>query len=233
MRPIRPLRRDSLQEETAMPKVNVFAESLKVAHTGKPTDIDRKYVERKSSYILKVGLFSPGYNSNKTVEGGISFLDMAKGEVDFGSSFGLEDIHLFTCSVGSRVELRAHVFYVEYEDFLAAVLRSVAERLAGKFVDYAKKLDLHKIAAIPAEILPVLIEVIRQGVERKAAMYEIGSGLRTSLEMGKNEIALSAAEPVKRHLVFWKPDRDDYGREEVVLVPRGPNGAVKLLIETV
>jgi hypothetical protein len=27
---------------------------------------------------------------------------------------------------------------VEYEDFLAAVLRSVAERLAGKLIDYAR-----------------------------------------------------------------------------------------------
>lgn len=216
-----------------MSKVNVFAESLRVSHTGKPTDIDRKYVERKSSYILKAELFSPGYNSNKTVEGAVSFLDFARGAVDFGSSFGLEDIHLFTCSVGKRVELRAHVYYVEYEDFLAAVLRSVAERLAGKLVEYAKRLDLHKIAAIPAEILPVFIEVIKKGAERKAAMYEIGAGLQTSLEMGKNETTLSVSEPVKRHLVFWKPDRDDYGREEVVLVPRGPNGVLGLLIEAV
>jgi len=216
-----------------MPKMNVFADNLRVVHTGKPTDIDKKYVERKSSYILKVELFSPGYNSNKTVEGAISFLDLDKSGVDFGSSFGLEDIHLFTCGFGNRVELKAHVYYVEYEDFLAAVLRSVAERLAGKLVEYAKKLDLHKIAAIPAEILPVFIDVIKKGVERKAGMYEIGSGRRTRLETGPEEVELSVDEAVKRHLVFWRPDRDDYGREEVVLVPRGPNGAVKLLVETV
>jgi len=216
-----------------MPKVNVFADSLRVVHTGKPSDIDKKYIERKSSYILKVELFAPGYNSNKTIEGAISFLDMAKGEVDFGSSFGLEDIHLFTCSFGNRLELKAHVYYVEYEDFLAAVLRSVAERLAGKFVEYAKKLDLHKIAAIPAEILPVFVDVIKNGAERKAAMYEIGSGKKTSVEAGIQEVDLAVDEAVKRHLVFWKPERDDFGREEVVLVPCGPNGAVKLLIEAV
>lgn len=216
-----------------MPKVNVFVDSLRVAHSGKPTDIDKKYVERKSSYILKVGLFSPGFNSNKTVEGAITFLDIAKGEVDFGSSFGLEDIHLFTCAVGSRLELKAHLYYVEYEDFLAAILRNVAERLAGKFVDYAKKLDLHKIAAIPAEILPIVVDVIKKGAERNASMYGIGSGKRTSLEMGIQEVDLAVDETVKRHVVFWKPERDDFGREEVVLVPRGPNGAVKLLVEAV
>ncbi len=216
-----------------MPKVNVFADSLRVVHSGKPTDIDKKYIERKSSYILKVELFAPGYNSNKTIEGAISFLDIGRGGVDFGSSFGLEDIHLFTCNFGNRVELRAHVYYVEYEDFLAAVLRNVAERLAGKLVEYAKKLDLHKIAAVPAEILPVFIDVIKKGAERKAAMYEIGSGRRTSLETGVQEVEMFVDPAVKRHLVFWKPDRDDYGREEVVLVPRGPNGAVKLLVEAV
>jgi hypothetical protein len=223
----------SLREATAMPKVNLFADNLRVVHSGKPTDIDRKYVERKSSYILKVELFSPGYNSSKMVEGAISFLELVRGGVDFSSSFGLEDFHLFTCSFGNRVELKAHVYYVEYEDFLAAVLRNVAEKLAGKFVEYAKKLDLHKIAAIPAEILPIFVDVIKKGVERKASMYEIGSGKLTSLEMGIQQVDLSVAEAVKRNVVFWKPDRDDYGREEVVLVPRGPNGTLKLLVEAV
>ncbi|MDH4272982.1 MAG: hypothetical protein OEW18_13500 [Candidatus Aminicenantes bacterium] len=216
-----------------MPKVNLFADSLRVVHNGKPEDIDKKYIQRKSSYILKVSLYSPGYNSNKNVEGAISFLDIGKGEVDFSSSFGLEDIHLLTCSFGRRLELRASLTYVEYEDFLAAVLRSVTERLAGKFIDYAKKLDLHRIAVIPAEILPVFIDVIKNGVERKSNMYEIGSGKLTSLEMGVQEVALSVDKEVKRALVFWKPGRDDYGREEVVLVPRGPNGGLKLLAEPV
>jgi hypothetical protein len=216
-----------------MPKVNLFAESLRVVHSGKPEDIDKKYLQQKSSYILKVGLYSPGYNSNKNVEGAISFLDIGKGEVDFSSSFGLEDIHLLTSSFGKRLELRAYLYYVEYEDFLAAVLRSVAERLAGKFIDYAKKLDLHRIAAIPAEILPVFIDVIKNGAERKSNMYGIGSGTLTRLEMGIQEVALSVDEEVRRTLVFWKPGRDDYGREEVVLVPRGPNGGLKLLVEPV
>jgi len=216
-----------------MPKVNLFADSLRVVHNGKPEDIDKKYIQRKSSYILKVNLYSPGYNSNKNVEGAISFLDIGKGEVDFSSSFGLEDIHLLTCSFGRRLELRASLTYVEYEDFLAAVLRSVTERLAGKLVDYAKKLDLKRIAAIPAEILPVIVDVIKKGVERKSSVYEIGSGKLTSLEMGVQEVALSVDKEVKRALVFWKPGRDDYGREEVVLVPRGPNGGLKLLAEPV
>lgn len=216
-----------------MPKVNLFAESLRVVHSGKPEDIDKKYLQRKSSYILKVGLYSPGYNGNKTVEGALSFLDIGEGEVDFSSSFGLEDIHLLTCSFGRRIELKAHVYYVEYEDFLAAVLRSVAERLAGKLIDYAKKLDLHRIAAIPAEILPVFIDVIKGGGNRKANMYEIGAGRLTHMEMGIQEVVLSADEEVRRTLVFWKPGRDDYGREEVVLVPRGSNGGLRLLIEAV
>jgi len=216
-----------------MPKVNLFADSLRVVHNGKPEDIDKKYIQRESSYILKVNLYSPGYNSNKNVEGAISFLDIGKGEVDFSSSFGLEDIHLLTCSFGRRLELRASLTYVEYEDFLAAVLRSVTERLAGKLVDYAKKLDLKRIAAIPAEILPVIVDVIKKGVERKSSVYEIGSGKLTSLEMGVQEVALSVDKEVKRALVFWKPGRDDYGREEVVLVPRGPNGGLKLLAEPV
>jgi hypothetical protein len=216
-----------------MPKVNLFADSLRIAHSGKPEDIDKKYLQRKSSYILKAGLYSPGYNGNKTVEGAISFLDIGSGEVDFSSSFGLEDIHLLTCSYGRRLELEAHVYYVEYEDFLAAVLRNVAKRLAGKLIDYAKKLDLHRIAAIPAEILPVFIDVIKSRVDRESSMYEIGSGTLTRLEMGLQEIGLSVDEDVRRALVFWKPGRDDYGREEVVLVPRGPNGELKLLAETV
>jgi hypothetical protein len=218
---------------TAVPKVNLFAESLRVVHSGKPEDIDKKYVQRKSSYILKVALYSPGFNGNKAVEGALSFLDIGRGEVDFRSSFGLEDIHLLTCSFGRRLELKTHLYYVEYEDFLAAVLRSVAERLAGKFIDYAKKLDLHKIAVIPAEILPVFVDVIKKGAERKSSMYEIGSGTLTSLEMGIRDIALSVSEDVRRSLVFWKPGRDDYGREEVLLVPRGPNGEMKLLVEPV
>lgn len=216
-----------------MPKVNVFADSLRVVHSGKPEDIDKKYIQRKCSYIVKVGLYSPGYNNNKRIEGAISFLDLDRGEVDFSSSFSLEDIHLLTGSFGRRIELAARVYYVEYEDFLAAVLRSVAERLAGKFIEYAKKLDLKRIAAIPAEILPVFIDVIKKGVERKSSMYEIGSGQLTHLEMGFQEIGLSADEEVKRKLIFWRPGRDDYGREEVVLVPRGPNGNLKLLVEPV
>jgi hypothetical protein len=122
---------------------------------------------------------------------------------------------------------------VEYEDFLAAVLRSVAERLAGKFIEYAKKLDLKRIAAIPAEILPVFIDVIKKGVETKSSMYEIGSGKLTRLEMGIHEIGLAVDEEVRRKLIFWRPGRDDYGREEVVLVPRGLNGGLKLLVEPV
>jgi len=216
-----------------MPKVNIFAESLRVVHSGKPEDIDKKYIQRKSNYIVEVGLYSPGYNNNKRIEGAISFLDLDGGEVDFSSSFGLEDIHLLTCSFGRRVELEAHVYYVEYEDFLAAVLRSVAERLAGKLIDYSKKLDLTRIAAIPAEILPVFIDVIKKGVDRKSSMYEIGSGKQTRLETEIHEIGLSVDEAVKRMLVFWRPDRDDYAREEVVLVPRGPNGNLKLLVEPV
>jgi hypothetical protein len=215
-----------------MPKVNVLADSLQVMHSGKPEDIDKKYIQWKSSYILKVGVYSPGYNSNKKMEGAISFLDIGKGQVDF-HSFGLEDIHLLTCSFGKRVELEAHVYYVEYEDFLAAVLRSVAERLAGKFIEYAKKLDLKRIAAIPAEILPVFVDVIKKGAERKSSMYEIGSGRLASLEMGICRVELSADQAVKRALVFWRPDRDDYAREEVTLVPRGPNGELKLLVELV
>jgi len=215
-----------------MPKVNLFVDSLRVVHNGKPEDIDKKYIKRKHSYVVKVGLYSPGYNNNKNMEGAISFLDCDMGEVDF-NSFGLEDIHLFTCSFGKRVELEAHAYYVEYEDFLAAVLRSVAERLAGRFIDYAKKLDLKRIAAIPAEILPVFIDVIKNGVERKASMYEIGSGKLTGLEMGINRVDLSVDEEVRRSLAFWRPGRDDYAREEVVLVPRGPNGELKLLVELV
>jgi hypothetical protein len=216
-----------------MPKVNLFADSLRVVHTGKPEDIDKKYLQQKSSYILKVGLYSPGYNSNKNVDGAISFLDIGKGGVDFSSAFGLEDIHLLTCSFGRRLELRASIIYVEYEDFLASVLRTVAERLAGKFIDYAKKLDIKRIAAIPAEILPVFVDVIKNGAERKSNMYKIGSGKLTHLEMGIQEVLLSVDAEVKRNLVFWKPGRDDYGREEVVLVPRGPNGGLKLLVELV
>jgi hypothetical protein len=216
-----------------MPKVNLFADSLRVVHNGKPEDINKKYIQRKSSYILKVSVYSPGYNSNKSVEGAISFLDIGDGAVDFNASFGLEDIHLLTCSFGRRIELRAHVYYVEYEDFLAAVLRSVVERLAGKFIEYAKKLDLKRIAVIPAEILPVFIEVIKKGVERKSNMYEIGAGKSAGLEMGIQEMDLSVDDEVRRKLVFWKPGRDDYGREEVVLVPPGPNGGLKLLVEPV
>jgi hypothetical protein len=224
---------DFIKEVSGMPKVNLFADSLRVLHNGKPEDIDKKYIKRKKSFIVKVGLYSPGYNSNKNMEGAISFLDIDRGEVDFSSSFGLEDIHLFTCSFGRRVELKAHIYYVEYEDFLAAVLRSVVERLAGKFIEYAKKLDLKRIAVIPAEILPVFIDVIKNGVERKSNMYEIGAGKLTGLEMGIHEIDLSVDEEVRRTLAFWRPDRDDYAREEVVLVPRGPNGELKLLVEPV
>jgi hypothetical protein len=220
-------------EVRIMPKVNVFAESLRVVHNGRPEDIDKKYIQRKNSYIVKASLYSPGYNSNKNVEGAVSFLDLGKGEVDFSASFGLEDIHLLTCSFGRRVELKVYLYYVEYEDFLVAVLRSVVERLAGKFVEYVKKLDLKRIAVIPAEILPVFIDVIKNGVERKSSMYEIGSGRLASLEMGIQEVALSVDEEVKRALVFWRPGRDDYAREEVVLVPRGPNGGLKLLVEPV
>lgn len=216
-----------------MVKVNVFADSLRVVRTGKPGDIDKKYIERKSSFIVEVNLYSPGYNSNKVVEGAISFLDFDHGVVDFSSSFGLEDIHLFTCGFGKRVELKAHVYYVEYEDFLAAVLRTVAERLAGKLIDYAKKLDLKRIAVVPAEILPVFIDVIKNGVERKASMYEIGSGRLNHLEAGGHEIGLSVDKDVRRHLVFWRPGRDDFAREEVVIVPRGPNGELKLTVEPV
>lgn len=216
-----------------MPKVNLFADSLRVLHNGKPEDIDKKYIERKKNYIVKVSLYSPGFNSNRNMEGAISFLDIGKGKVDFSSSFGLEDIHLLTCSFGRRVEVEAHIYYVEYEDFLAAVLRSVVERLAGKFIEYAKKLDLKKIAVIPAEILPVFVDVIKKGVERKANMYEIGSGKLTRLEMGIQAVDLSVDTEVRRTLVFWRPDRDDYAREEVVLVPCGPNGELKLLAEPV
>jgi hypothetical protein len=216
-----------------MPKVNLFADSLTVRHTGKPGDIDKKYIERKSSFLVDVNLYSPGYNGNKVVEGAISFLDFDGGAVDFSSSFGLEDIHLFTCSFGQRVELKAHVYYIEYEDFLAALLRTVAERLAGKLIDYAKKLDLKRIAVIPAEILPVFIEVIKKGVERKASIYGIGSGRLNHLEVGGHEISLSVDEEVRRALVFWRPGRDDYAREEVVVVPRGPNGGLKLTVEPV
>ncbi len=216
-----------------MPKVNLFAEHLHVLHNGKPEDIDKKFIKRKKNYIIRVAVFSPGYNGNKRVEGGISFLDIEHQEVNFKSSFALEEIHLMTFAYGSRVELAAHIFYVEYEDFLLAVLRSVAERLAGKFVGYAKTLELRKIARIPEDILPVFIDVIKKGIKRKANMYEIGSSLSDRVENGMNEFDLSAEVEVRRTLAFWTPERGDYAREEVVLVPRGPNGKLRLLVEPV
>jgi hypothetical protein len=216
-----------------MPKVNIFADSLQVAHTGKPEDIDRKYRERKKSYIVKVALYSPGYNGNKRVEGGIAFLDFENAEIRFGPDFALEDIHLLTCSFGNRLDLTADVYYVEYEDFLSAVLRNLVEAIAGKFVAYAKKLDVTKIAGIPAEILPVLIDVIRKGAKRKSNMYGIGSGRLARLEEGINRIDLTVKEDVKRTLAFWTPERGDYDREEVVLVPAGPNGTLTILVEKV
>jgi len=216
-----------------MAKVNLFAESLHILHNGKPEDIDKKFIKRKKNYIINVAVFSPGYNNNKRIEGGISFLDIEHQEVNFKSSFALEDIHLMTCAYGSRVELAAHIFYVEYEDFLTAVLRSVAERLAGKFVGYAKTLELQKIARIPEEILPVFVDVIKKGIKRKANMYEIGSSLSDTVKKGINEFDLSVEVEVRRTLAFWTPDRGDYAREEVVLVPRGPNGKLKLLVEPV
>jgi hypothetical protein len=94
-------------------------------------------------------------------------------------------------------------------------------------------IDLKRIAAIPVEILPAFIDVIKNGVERKSSMYEIGAGKLTRLEMGIQEIGLSVNQPVKRMLVFWRQGRDDYAREEVVLVPSGPNGSLKLLVEPV
>jgi hypothetical protein len=216
-----------------MPKVNLFADSLHVFHNGKPEDIDKKFIKRNKNYIITVAVFSPGYDNNKRIEGGISFLNIEQGDISFKSSFALEDIHLLTCTYGSRVELAAHIFYVEYEDFLTAVIRSVAERMAGKFIDYAKKLELQKIARIPAEILPVFVDVIKKGIKRKSNMYEIGSSLTNRLEQGINEMELSVEKEVKRTLAFWTPDRGDYAREEVVLVPRGPNGQLKLLVEPV
>jgi hypothetical protein len=216
-----------------MPKVNVFADRLQVLHNGKPEDIDKKYRERKKNYIIKVAVYSPGYNSNKKIEGAISFLDIDKGSVNFGSSFALEDIHLLTCNFGSRVELTTHIFYVEYEDFLSAVLRSLVERVAGKFIGYAKNLDIRKIARIPEEMLPIFVDVIKNGIKRKSNMYEIGSGKLNRLEIGINEIDLSVEEEVRRTLAFWTPERGDYAREEVLLVPRGPNGKLNILMEPV
>ncbi len=216
-----------------MPKVNLFADSLHVLHTGKPEDIDKKFIKRKRNYIVSASVFSPGYNNNNKIEGGISFLDIDHRGIDFKASFALEDIHLLTCSYGNRVEMSVGIFYAEYEDFLTAVIRAIAERLAGKFVDYAKKLDFQKIARIPEEILPVLVDVIKKGIRRKSNMYEIGSGLINSLEKGVNEIELSVEREVRRTLAFWTPDRGDYAREEVVLVPRGSNGRLNLLVEPV
>jgi hypothetical protein len=40
-------------------------------------------------------------------------------------------------------------------------------------------------------------------------------------------------EDVRRKLVFWRPGRDDYAREEVVVVPRGPNGNLRFTVESV
>ncbi len=216
-----------------MPKVNLFADSLHVLHTGKPEDIDKKFIKRKRNYIVSASVFSPGYSNNKKIEGGISFLDIDHRGIDFKASFALEDIHLLTCTYGRRVELSVRIFYIEYEDFLTAVIRAIAGRLAGKFVDYAKKLDFQKIARIPEEILPVFIDVIKKGIKRKSNMYEIGSSLAGNLSEGINEIELSVQKEVKRTLAFWTPDRGDYAREEVVLVPRGPNGRLNLLVEPV
>jgi hypothetical protein len=220
-------------EVAGMPKINIFADSLHVLHNGKPEDIDKKYRQRKKNYIIKVDLYSPGYNSNKRIEGGISFLDLNNGQINFGSSFALEDIHLLTCNFGTRVDLKAHVYYVEYEDFLTAVLRSLVEGVAGKFIGYAKKLDLKKIARIPADILPIFVDVIKNGIKRKSSMYEIGSGRLTSLKTGINEIELAVEEQVRRTLAFWTPDRGDYAREEVVLIPRGLNGRLSVMVEPV
>ena len=210
-----------------MTKINVYVDYLKVEHNGKPEGVNPRFLDRDSSYLVQVSLYSPGCNSNKSVDGAVSFVEMDR-DIDF-TPFALEEKHVLSAQVGKRIEINASVYYLEPEPFVVAFLRQTTGKFASLLFDYLAKLDVTKIAAMPAQILPTAYGILKKGIERQESWYEIGKGTQDAIEEGENTIPL-ASEGIKRNIQYWDANNRRQ-RREVRIVPKGPNGFLRLIIE--
>jgi hypothetical protein len=210
-----------------MKKINVYVDYLSIKYNGKPEEVNPRFLERDNGYVIQVSLYSPGCNRNKSVEGAVSFTDMDR-DVDF-TPFALEEKHLLSAQVGKRVEINASLFYLEPEPFVLAFLRQTTGKFASLLLGYLAKLDVSKIAAMPAQILPTAYGILKEGIEKKESWYEIGRGKLGVIEEGANTIPL-ASLGVKRPIQYWDANNRRQ-RREVRIVPSGPNGFLRLVIE--
>jgi hypothetical protein len=210
-----------------MTKINVYVDYLNVEHNGKPEEVNPRFLDRDNSYLVQVSLYSPGCNSNKSVDRAISFKEMDR-DIDF-TPFALEEKHVLSAQVGKRVEINASIYYLEPEPFVVAFLRQTTGKFASLLFDYLAKLDVTKIAAMPAQILPTAYGILKKGLERQESWYEIGTGKLDAMEEGVNTIPLASAG-VKRNIQYWDANNKRQ-RREVRIVPTGPNGFLRLIIE--
>ena len=211
-----------------MKKINLYLDHLKISHNGEPEALNPYFRGRKNSYIVKVSLFSPGFNKNKPVEGAVSFSKIEKTK-NFKPS-PLEERHLFSCQVGNRMELYAAIYYLERRSFIVTLFENIFGTLAKEIIENLFKLELTDIVKLPAKILKPIWKVIKEGAEKNELIYEIGKGRLEALEIGSNEIALTAEE-VKRYIMYMGPN-EPMKRKKFEIVPQGKNGVLKVEVES-
>ncbi len=210
-----------------MKKINVYVDYLNIKHNGKPEEVNPRFLERDNRYMVQISLYSPGCNRNKSVDGAVSFTNLDR-DIDF-TPFALEEKHVLYAQVGKRVEINASVYYLEPEPFVVAFLRQTTGKFASLLFEYLAKLDVSKVAAMPAQLLPTAYGILKEGIEKKESWYEIGRGKLDMIEEGENTIPL-ASEGVKRPIQYWDANNRRQ-RREIRIVPKGPNGSLRLVIE--
>ena len=212
-----------------MRKVNLYLDYLKIIHNGEPEALNLYFRERKNRYVVKASLFSPGHNKDQPVEGAAAFNKIE--EEKYFKSNNLEERHLLSCQVGSRVELNVSVFYIEHRSLIAVLFEKTVGYLAVQIFETLIKLDFMDIIKLPVKILPFLWKAIQKGSAENELIYEIGKGKLECLNNGISDIEL-IAECVKRPIMYW--DGKGYmKRKEFEMIPKGRNGLMKIEVEDV
>jgi len=209
-----------------MSAYSFFAKSLVVRHNGKPEDLNPKYRDRKNKYAIKMSLFSSGHNANKKIQGTAFCADMKNNSLDFSDALDSEKF-LAGGNLGKRIEIEAHVYYVEKEPFELAVLRRLAAGVRDEAAGFLKKLEFTKILTIPNDFLSIFLDVLKDGVERKEYFFEIGRGLIKSITEGTMEISLDCPVEIRRSFQYFE-DGKQKREKNVLVVPQGPNGTLTI-----
>ena len=225
-----------------MKNISVKLDSLNVSNNGKPKTKEGVVLDRKSSYLLTLTLFSPGANKDKAIVTVKGINDIQK-RIDFmglnettQKPYTLEDRSVLTGKINGEAEITATLHYVEYESIVLTAMKNFFKELVGS-LDLDSLIGALSMTGMVSLVKSKLIDVAKtlpkmlKG-ERGEHLYEVGYG---TLSIAENveplpDIGLEVVKEVVRDISYMRIDKT-IRLEDVIVVPKGDNGLLKLDIK--